>query len=190
MLGTLVADRAEAQTEASTVGGIDEVRASAFRRLVDGELDHAYRLAAVILGSTEEAEDAVHDAALIAWRRWSDLRDASRFEAWFGRILINTCRDRLRRHRRRAVFELDRNPTPAEHPATPDSETSIAERDRLRRALERLTADERIAVVLRYDADLTVPAIASRLAVPEGTVKSRLHHALSKLRPAIDEADR
>jgi RNA polymerase sigma-70 factor (ECF subfamily) len=60
-------------------------------------------LAAVILGDPVEAEDATHDAALRAWERWGSLRDPDRFDAWFGRIVVNECRDRLRRRRLRPL---------------------------------------------------------------------------------------
>jgi RNA polymerase sigma-70 factor (ECF subfamily) len=50
--------------------------------------------------------------------------------------------------------------------------------------------DERIVVVLRFEADLTVPSIATLTGVPEGTVKSRLHHALRKLRGSLGKAGR
>jgi RNA polymerase sigma-70 factor (ECF subfamily) len=50
--------------------------------------------------------------------------------------------------------------------------------------------DERIVIVLRYEADLTVPSIANLTGVPEGTVKSRLHHALRKLRRSLEDAGR
>lgn len=167
-----------------------ELRADAFRRLVDDELDAVYRLAAVILGDRFEAEDAVHDAALNAWRHWGDLRDPARFDAWFGRIVINTCRDRLRRSRRRGAIELRRELERAEHPVTDDGTADAADRDAVRRLFDRLPVDERLVVALRYGADLTVPAIADRLGVPQGTVKSRLHSALGRLRRAIEETDR
>jgi RNA polymerase sigma-70 factor, ECF subfamily len=188
MLRTDVLERM--QPEASTQVADHDARATAFRRLVDAELDHAYRLAAVILGDSFDAEDAVHDAAVVAWRRWADLRDAGRFEAWFGRILVNVCRDRLRHRRRRALIELVRGPTAREHPTAGDGTVDVAERNRIRRSFERLSADEQITVVLRYDADLSVPAIAERLAIPEGMVKPRLHNALRKLRNALEEAER
>jgi RNA polymerase sigma-70 factor (ECF subfamily) len=75
-------------------------RASAFRRLADQHLDEAYRLATAILHDEADAQDATHDAFERAWRKWSTLRDESRFDAWFGRILVNECRDRLRHGRR------------------------------------------------------------------------------------------
>ena len=71
-------------------------RAAAFRRLADEHLDAAYRLARAILRDPTEAQDATHDAIVQAWRKWSTLRDPSRFQPWFDRILVNTCRDRLR----------------------------------------------------------------------------------------------
>lgn len=167
-----------------------EARAEAFRYLADRELDQAYRLAAVILNDRIEAEDAVHDAALVAWRRWDDLRDPARFEAWFRRILVNGCRDRLRAKARHRVVDLGRELTEAEHPQVADASGGAEARDAADRAIDALGPDERLIVVLRFHADLTVPAIAATIGIPEGTVKSRLHHALRRLRVALEEADR
>jgi RNA polymerase sigma-70 factor (ECF subfamily) len=157
-----------------------------FAGWIEAELDQAYRLATVILGSAIEAEDAVADAALAAWRSRGRLRDAERFEAWFGRILVNGCRDRLRSRQRHPVGEL----RPAEiggrwtHPA-PDFRDGVAIRDLLSRGFETLEPDERIVLVLRFWHDLTVDAIAERVGIPAGTVKSRLHHATTRLRTAL-----
>jgi RNA polymerase sigma-70 factor, ECF subfamily len=163
-------------------------RATAFRSLVDASLDSAYRRATVILGDRFEAEDAVHDAAVKAWRRWGELRDPARFEAWFGRILVNTCRDRLRTRRRIQLIEV-RTAEGGGAPGVGGGIDAADAADRVRRVLATLAADERIAVALRYEADLTIPTIATLTGVPEGTVKSRLHHALRKLRASL-EADR
>ena len=158
-----------------------EAKAAAFRSLLDEHLDAVYVRATVLLGNRFEAEDAVHDAAERAWQRWSSLNDRERFEAWFGRILLNVCRDRLRRRRRVAVIETELVDG-GDSPLATDTAQGTAERDRVRRLLDALTADERIVVVLRFESDLTVPAIAALLGVPEGTVKSRLHRALNRLR--------
>ena len=165
-----------------------EARAGQFRRLVDAALDAAYGRAAVILGDRFEAEDAVHDAAEKAWLHWRDLRSEDRFEAWFGRILVNTCRDRLRRRRRLRSIEVGAELVDDTTPrATPLD--AVDARDRLRRGLSVLSADERIAIVLRYEADLTVPAIAALTGAPEGTIKSRLHNALRRLRDSMGGLD-
>ena len=64
-------------------------RAAAFADLVDRRaLDSAYRFATLMLGDRGDAEDATHDAAVMAWRHFGELRDPHRFEAWFGRILV------------------------------------------------------------------------------------------------------
>jgi RNA polymerase sigma-70 factor (ECF subfamily) len=160
-------------------------RESAFRELVSKELDHSYRRAAVILGDRFEAEDAVHDAAERACRHWPELRDPARFDAWFGRILVNACRDRLRRQRRVRAIEVVREPAEGEHPTAPDATEAVGLWSAVRDAFRALSADEQIVIALRYDEDLTVPVIARLVGIAEGTVKSRLHNALRKLRAAI-----
>ncbi len=188
MLGSLVVDRTDAGPPATLGDALVEARAAAFARLVDGGLDRAYRLAAVILQDRVEAEDATHDAALLAWHRWGELRDHARFEAWFGRILINVCKDRLRSRRRRRRLEGD-GATGAPR-VEPDVAEIAERRDRIARGLERLDPDERIVIALRYGADLTVPAIAPLIGCAEGTVKSRLHRALRRLRDALGDMNR
>ncbi len=166
-----------------------------FAELVEGQLDRAFRLATVILGSAIEAEDAVADAALLAWRSRGRLREVDRFEAWFGRIVVNVCRDRLRSRRRHPVAEMPASEVGGNAGSsgqTADFRDSVHARDAMSRAFETLEADERIVLVLRFWHDLTVEAIAERVGIPAGTVKSRLHHATNRLRTALTvlEGDR
>ena len=159
-------------------------RAQAFLRLADHHLDAAYRLARAILHDATDAQDATHDAFEHAWRKWSTLRDASRFEPWFDRILVNTCRDRLRSSRRQPTdisVEIAF--------ATGDPVAQAHDRDVLAGAIAALPAEHRIVVALRYYRDLTVDDIASRLGTPAGTVQSRLHYALKRLHASIDAVD-
>jgi RNA polymerase sigma-70 factor, ECF subfamily len=172
--------------------GIDRVtdEAAIFAASIESQLDRSYRLATVILGSAMEAEDAVADAALAAWRSRDRLRERDRFEAWFGRIVVNGCRDRLRARRRRPVAEM---PTfeVASTTATlgGDFRDGVHQREAMSRAFETLEPDERIVLVLRFWQDLPIDAIADRLAIPSGTVKSRLHHATARLRTALTTAE-
>jgi len=191
MQGELVTDRIDQERGRlrPVVVTAADARAAAFRGLIEAELDRAYRLATVILGDRYDAEDAVHDAAEAAWRRWSDLRDEQRFQAWFGKIVVNACRDRLRRSRRRRMVEIPRLVLDKEHPMARDAADALALRDVLRRAFDALSPEERIVVVLRYEADLTMPRVAELAGIPEGTAKSRLHHALRKLRAVIGEEE-
>jgi len=160
-------------------------RAQAFLRLADEHLDAAYRLARAILHDATDAQDATHDAFEHAWRKWSTLRDPSRFEPWFDRILVNTCRDRLRSTSRRATTDIS-----VEVATTAGDEFGQAhDRDVLATAIARLSPDHRVVVALRYYRDLPVEEIAKRLGIPAGTVQSRLHYALKRLHAAIDTPD-
>ncbi len=144
-------------------------------------LDGAYRLATCILRDPVAAEDAVQEAALRAWSKRRGLRDPDRAEAWFARIVVNTCRAELsRRSRRPPVSGLD---------LVSGADESAEVRDEVGRALARLTPDEQIVVAMRYGRDLTVPQIALHTGIREGTVKSRLHNAHEHLRAAF-EAER
>lgn len=110
----------------------------AFADLVGGRLDAACRLAAVVLGESADAEDAVQDAAIRAWQHSDDLRDLRRFDAWFDRIVLNVCRDRLRVRRLR--------PTPLLDLATigaADQTENVARADALTQAILTLTPEHR-----------------------------------------------
>ena len=159
-------------------------RAAAFSELAEHHLADSFRLAALILGDRADAEDATQDAFVAAWKGWGSLRDPARFEAWFGRILVNVCRDRLRRSRRHGVSDLSDELMAS--PAGGDIAAAAADRDAVGLGLARLDPDQRIVLILRYYRDLSVDEIAARVGVPAGTVKSRLHYALRDLGVALD----
>src|SRR4051794_8310908 len=168
---------------AATLDIRGDTRAAAFRRIADGHLDDAYRLARVILRDPTEAQDAVHDAFVLAWRHWETLRDEARFEAWFDRILVNTCRDRLRRTSRVETRDISEELAGV----TGDPYEASVDRAAIGSALARLSPDHRIVVALRFYRDLPVDEIASRLSIPPGTAHSRLHYALKRLRDVLAE---
>lgn len=166
-----------------TVVAIDGREALA--RRIEQSIDRGYRLARAILADDREAEDALQDACLTAWRRADSLRDPDRFQPWFDRILINGCRDRLRGRQRQRVRTIALQTAwraggegLAADPASRDVE--------LDDAFDRLDPDHRIVVLLRYWQDLTVEDIAERLGLPSGTVKSRLHYALKTMRTTLE----
>ena len=162
---------------------VDHARRSRFLAGAGPSLDRSYRLAGLLLGNSHEAEDAVQDALVTAWQGFDKLRDADRFGAWFDRILVNGCRDRLRRRGTVRFIAMDGSIDSV----GADPFRELIERDALLAGLIHLTADERIVIVLRYWADLPLEGIADRLGWPLGSVKSRLHRALGRLRAGIDE---
>lgn len=182
-MGWLTATMADRSTASDAPGAAREQAADPARRerfLVAARpgLDRAYRLAGLLLGTAAEAEDAVQDALVVAWQSFDQLRDPAKFASWFDRIVANGSRDRLRRRNTVRFIPMAADLDPAGR----DPFQAFLERDALLGGLDRLTADERLVVVLRFWADLPLDAIADRLDWPLGTVKSRLHRALKRLR--------
>ncbi len=154
----------------------------AFTELVDMDGGRCYAIAYRILRDVDRAKDAVQQAYLLCWRELPRLRDPARFEVWLYRLLVNTCYEEARRHRRWTVHV---RALPVEVSGDPDPMISIADRDALERAFQRLSPEHSAVFVLHHHAGLPLAAIADVVGVPLGTVKSRLHHATRRLRAAI-----
>ena len=145
-----------------------------FSQLIDPLLDPAYRLAAVMLGDRSAAEDAVQEASIKAWRKLRQLRgDAQSLRAWFLSIVANECR-MARRTRWFSVIRVADVPSQA-----PDDRESHSD---LRRALMRLTPDERLPLVLHFYLDLPLDEVARTLRVSPSAAKSRIYRAAKRLR--------
>ena len=154
----------------------------AFTELVDLDGDRCYAIAYRILRDAERAQDAVQQALLQAWRELPRLRDPERFGPWLHRLLVNACYEEARRHRR---WSTRIRSLPVDGPGGPDTTVSVDDRDTLDRAFARLSPEHRTVFVLHHHAGLHLAEIADIVGVPEGTVKSRLHHATRSLRAAI-----
>ncbi len=159
--------------------------AATFEGLVGPWADEMYRAAAAIVGEAD-ARDVTQEALLDAWRGFARIRDPERVRAWLHAIVANRCRKHLRtrRSRPRMVPVIDWPES-----AVDDRSTVLAERDRLDRAFETLPADQRIALALHYALDLSVPQVAAALSVPDGTVKSRIHSGVERLRAELAAED-
>ena len=155
-------------------------------RLARAESAAAYRLAGYLLGDATEAQDAVQDALIKAWRSWPNLRNPEAFGPWFERIVVNVCRDRMRRHRTLRMVDLDA----AGEVESADPFGSMFAGDEVASAVARLGPDHRIVIALRFWRDLTLDQVAETLDVPLGTVKSRLHYALAALRTELKGMER
>lgn len=158
----------------------------AFATLVEIESMTAYRVAYGVLGSHAEAEDAVQDAFIRAWRDLPTLRDPSRWAAWFRRLVVRSAIDRARRSRRQATVWLDPAASGAFDQPGPDDLAPVAAQDELLRALAGLSTEDRAVIALRFAADLEVPNVAAALGIPLGTAKSRLSRAVARLRARME----
>jgi RNA polymerase sigma-70 factor (ECF subfamily) len=160
-----------------------EATDAAFATHCDAALRRVLGLAGYLLGNVAEAEDATQEAMAQAWRARRSLRDPAAFDAWLDRIVVNLCRDRLRR--RKVVRMVDLEDGAGLEALDPFHD--FLARDDLASALDALTPDQRVVVVLRFWRDLSLDQIAERLDWPLGTVKSRLHHAVAALRSRLQE---
>lgn len=146
-----------------------------------------YRLALSVLDDPAEAEDATQEALLSALRSLDSFHGASTLKTWLYSITVNICRTRLQRHKRRERLTktlgevLQIRSTPSVEEDTIQTESNEA----LWRALHGMDEKHRIAIVLRYYHDLSVPEIARILQIPEGTVHSRLNIARRQLHNAL-----
>ncbi len=160
----------------------------AFARLVDRHYDRCARIAMRILGNHEDAEEAVQDAFLRAFRALGAYEDRERFSAWLSRILVNQCRTiRARVNRREEVF-----PGIGLHEAAPFTGTSEPDSlwPDLERALAQLPPEQREAIVLRYADDLTYEEMARVTGAGESALKMRVQRAFARLRALLSEVSR
>ena len=189
MTDDVVAERAS-----TGLGGEDDLveraRAGdprAFDTLVAMRLGSAFRLARAIVGDPAAAEDVTQEAFLQAWRNLPSLREAGRFDAWFGRILVNAARMHLRSRRRVMTIAIDDlNPSDAAFGEADVGIQGVPEADALQRAIDRLNVDQRTILALHHLEELRVAEIAAMLAIPVGTAKWRLHEARAALERAME----
>lgn len=147
-------------------------------------LEHSYassvRTAYLILGHRLDAEDAVQESFLRAWKFRDSLQGAASFKPWFYRVVVNTCNSKLRKEipHRDNRSDFDELVGLAVHD---EVDSRVAQTQDVVRALHDLPSHLRIVVVLRYYADLSEREIASAIGRQPGTVKSRLHEARRRL---------
>jgi RNA polymerase sigma-70 factor (ECF subfamily) len=157
----------------------------AFADLVSPHLETALRVARVVAGSPDDGTDAVQDALLSAWQGIGSLREPAAFPAWFRRHVTRSAIKQARRRGSGRVVELD-----IEAAAPFDAlDRAFAVRE-LDRAFDRLSIDDRTILTLRHLWDLPGAEIAQHLGIPEGTVKSRVHAAMNRLRAAYEAEER
>jgi RNA polymerase sigma-70 factor (ECF subfamily) len=141
----------------------------------------AVRLARHYAGDPDDAEDIAQEALVRAWRARDSLRDAGRRSEWLAAIVRREAFRHAARARPESLEELEPD-------LAADDPRLRAATDRLdvRAVLRLMGARDRVLLVLRYGEDLTQPAIAHLLEVPEGTVKVQLHRARARLRRAYE----
>jgi RNA polymerase sigma factor (sigma-70 family) len=166
----------EVERPAAVAPDLHVVPTTTFEDVYRTDYDRMVRVAYMLTGSNEVAEDVVQDAYVQLYARFDKLGDAG---GYLYRSVVNGC---YARHRHNRVVERFRHLTA---PAVVDP-SDVTEIDETSQALAKLAPRRRAAVVLRYYADLPLAEIAEILDCKIGTVKSMLHRALAELKEAVE----
>jgi RNA polymerase sigma-70 factor (ECF subfamily) len=178
-------------------GQRDEAR-DAFADLVTGYQRQATRLALYLLRDVTDADEAVQDAFVKVFTHITSYREDLPFEAWFTRILANTCRDRRKARRRRERWEvlgLDRHPeygarvesAPATTPSPEDLLLSDERRRELLKAIDQLPDRQRTVLLLCHAEGQSPREVGELTGLNESTVRVHLFRAMRKLRAALED---
>jgi RNA polymerase sigma factor (sigma-70 family) len=154
----------------------------AFDELYRRHRDRVARVAYLLLGDSDQAQDAAQEAFLIGWRDLRRLRDPALFRPWVTGVVVNLCR-RRRRAAARAWRAPDRQSGGRE--MAPDEGDAVAVRLAVRGAVVALPRPMREVVVLRFYGGFAEAEIAKALGIATGTVKSRLGRARNRLADAL-----
>lgn len=145
--------------------------------LYDRYKSRIFAFCLTIVGNREDAEDATHDAFRYVFAKLGTYAARGKFAPYLFRVARSFCVDLLRRRARQASL-----PEEFDVAELPEERFETDEKDGLRSALEALPELYREVVLLRVTNGLSVEEVSRIVGVPEGTVKSRLHHAIRALR--------
>jgi RNA polymerase sigma factor (sigma-70 family) len=157
---------------------------TAFARIVDSYHRDLVRVAWVVAGDEQLAEDAAQAAWSIAWRKLGSLRDPERLRPWLVSIAANEARKLAQSRHRRAVAEIRVRPP---DDADGDPSTEIDHLD-LFNALGHLKAEDRRLLALRYVAGLDSPEIATLVGMSPSGVRGHLSRLVGRLRKELRDA--
>jgi len=162
----------------------DEV---AFARIVAAHHDDMARVAFVVCGDVELAQEAVQAAWPKAWAKLGSMRDADRLRPWLVSIAANEAKQLIRSRHRRWLRETpieDDQPVTPRAGADPESRAAILD---LANALAGLEPDDRTLIALRYAAGLTSDEIGRAIGMTGGGVRARLARLLTRLREELHD---
>ncbi len=139
-----------------------------------------------LLGSGEPLDDLVQATFMKAWESRDRFEGRSKLETWIVQIAVNLAKDQWRKSGRalEAPFEDEQD---AKNEERPDPTQELDHRMVLEQALRGLDFEHRAVIALHYFQDHSIEEIALLLQLPAGTVKSRLHHAKSRLREKLQK---
>ena len=173
--------------EADLISRAGTGEAAAWEALVHNHQERVFRLAYLMLADPEEAQDVAQDTFIRAYQHLNTFDDQRPLQPWLLRIASNLARNR-RRSIGRYWFALQRlaRPDLEIRRTTEGSALNREGFEALWQAVRLLSELDQRVIYLRYFLELSEAETAAALEVPAGTVKSRLHRALARLRTVIE----
>ncbi len=195
--GLSTASEEARRVKAAVLAGQPDEARDAFGDLVTGYQRQATRLALYLLRDASEADEAVQDTFVKVFTHITSYREDLPFEAWFTRILANTCRDRQKARRRRERWEVigfDRHPesgsmveSAQSTDLTPEESVLSDERRReLMKAIDTLPRQQRTVLLLCHVEGQSPREVGELTGLNESTVRVHLFRALRKLRSVLE----
>jgi len=151
----------------------------ALLNLIMSEKQEYYKLAYIYMKNSEDALEAMEEMILILYQNIYKIRDEKSFYSWSKTILVNCCKNRLKKNKKIILLE-DINTEIYEEDFNSKDEKIVLEKH-----LNKLSTKHQEIIKLRYYLDMDYKNIAELIKVPVGTVKSRISFALKKLKESL-----
>ena len=172
-------------TDAAVVRRVLACDVESFAILVERHHERCLRLATRLIGSTQDAEEAVQDAFVRAYRALGRYEEREQFGAWLTRILVNRCRTAAARSSRRAQTFVHDEVAAGAAPARGGADARMW-RAEIERALAALPSEQREAFVLKHVEELDYEAMAKITGVGVSALKMRVKRACERLRVLLE----
>jgi RNA polymerase sigma-70 factor (ECF subfamily) len=172
-------------TDAAVVRRVLAGDVESFAILVERHHERCLRLATRLIGSTQDAEEAVQDAFVRAYRALGRYEERDQFGAWLTRILVNRCRTAAARSSRRAQTFVHDEVAAGAAPARGGADARMW-RAEIERALAALPSEQREAFVLKHVEELDYEAMAKITGVGVSALKMRVKRACERLRVLLE----
>ncbi len=174
-------------TDAELVALVQAGDVDAFEQLARREGDRLYRVALRVVGNRHDAEEAVQETLLQAWRSMDRFRGDSALSTWLHRICVNCCLMAVRRRKETAEVPEGLASTELGPAETAELRLDI---DSVAQVLRTLPEDQRVAVVLRDFADLSYQEVADVTGASLTAARSRIHRARLAIVGRLADRDR
>lgn len=158
-----------------------------FEKLLEPRLPVLYKISYSYFIDKDSACDAVQDTVLIAYKNFAKLRDKDKFNPWITTILVNRCREVIRKNKKVIFEEYSENIIDFHRGRqTVNGSSKLEEKLDLLDILHKLDDKYKDVIRLKYFGNYTISEIAIILSIPEGTVKSRINFAIRKLKALME----